>query len=129
VDGKAILELFASPLGQRMKKAEKLHREFKFSVLVDAEEFYPDAKGEQLLLQGVVDCCMEENGRLVIIDYKTDNVRTEAEIQARADIYARQVSIYAMALRKIFNMEVAECLLYFLSAGKMLQIAEKDLHY
>jgi len=129
VDQRAILELFSSSLGQRMKKAEKLHREFRFSVLVDAEEFYPDAKGEQLLLQGVVDCCMEENGRLVIIDYKTDNVRTEAEIQARADIYARQVSIYAMALRKIFNTEVEECILYFLSAGKMLQIAEKDLHY
>ena len=129
VDEEAILELFASPLGRRMQSADKVHREFKFSVLVDASGFYPDAGEEQLLLQGVVDCCLEEKGKLVIIDYKTDNVRTEAEIKARADIYARQVSIYAMALRKIFNMEVAECLLYFLSAGKMLQIAEKDLHY
>ena len=129
MDEEAILELFASPLGQRMQSADKVHREFKFSVLVDASGFYPEAGEEQLLLQGVVDCCLEEKGKLVIIDYKTDNVRTEAEIKARADIYARQVSIYAMALRKIFNMEVAECVLYFLSAGKMLQIAEKDLHY
>jgi len=129
VDQSAILGLFASPLGQRIRKAKKVQREFKFSVLVDAGEFYPEAQGEKLLLQGVVDCCIEEDGKLVIIDYKTDNVRTEAEIKARADIYARQVSIYAMALRKIFNMDVAECLLYFLSGGKMLQIAEKDLHY
>lgn len=123
----AIEKLFASALGQRMRSAERVHREFRFSVLVDSAEIFPEAEGEKLLLQGVVDCCLEEKGKLVIIDYKTDNVRTQAQIDARAAHYASQLRIYAMAMRRIFGMEVAECLLYFLSAGKMLSLSEKDL--
>ena len=36
----------------------------------------------RLLLQGVVDCCIEEAGELVIIDYKTDYVKTDEDIAA-----------------------------------------------
>ena len=127
VDIAAIGKLFASPLGRRIRKAQKLRREFKFSVLVDGGEFFPEAKGEKLLLQGVVDCCIEEDGKLVIIDYKTDNVRTEEQIEQRGRLYAGQLRVYALALSRIFGMEVSECLLYFISPGKMLEIKEKDL--
>ena len=126
-DAAAIEKLFASPLGQRMRKAQKLRREFKFSVLVDGGEFFPEAVGEKLLLQGVVDCCLEEDGKLVIIDYKTDNVKTSEQIAQRTALYAGQLRIYALALSRIFGMEVAECLLYFISAGKMVDLTEKDL--
>ena len=56
VNPRAIQELFASPLGARIRSADKVHREFKFSALVEADKFYPGAEGEKLLLQGVVDC-------------------------------------------------------------------------
>ena len=128
VNADTIHRLFASKLGERMRKAEKVHREFKFSVLVDVGEFYPEAAGERLLLQGVVDCCLEEDGKLVIIDYKTDDLRTQEQIEERSHYYAAQLKVYALALGRIFGMEVSECLLYFLSAGKLLQITEKDLH-
>ena len=118
VDAAAIVRLFASPLGQRMLRAEHREREFKFSLLCDAEDYFPGAAGEQVLLQGVVDCCMEEDGALTVIDYKTDAVRTEAEIAARADYYAGQLRSYAAALRRIFGKPVRECVLYFLSCGK-----------
>ena len=123
VDAGAIVKLFASPLGQRMLKAEHRDREFKFSLLCDAGDWFPGAEGEQVLLQGVVDCCIEEEGALTVIDYKTDAVRTEEEIAARADYYAGQLRAYAAALRRIFGKDVREGVLYYLSAGKEVAIA------
>lgn len=122
VDVKALFKLFTSPLGERMMNADMLKREFKFSLLCDAEEIFGKAQGEEVLLQGVVDCCIAENGKLTVIDYKTDNVRTESEIKARSEFYRGQIETYAKALRRIFNMEVKECVLYFLTPGKLVTI-------
>ena len=118
VDANAIRKLFASPLGQRMLTAEHREREFKFSLLCDAGDYFPGAEGEQVLLQGVVDCCFEENGALTVVDYKTDAVRTEEELSARAAYYEGQLRAYAAALRRIFGKPVREGVLYFLSCGK-----------
>lgn len=127
VDAGAIYALFASPLGERMRAADALHREFKFSLLCDAQELFGTAAGEEVLLQGVVDCCLEERGTLCIIDYKTDRVRTDEELARRSEFYAPQLRAYAAALRRIFGMEVSSCVLYYLSAGKIAEIAQKDL--
>ena len=118
VDAGAIVKLFASPLGQRMLRAEHREREFKFSLLCDAGDWFPGAEGEQVLLQGVVDCCIEEDGALTVIDYKTDAVRSEEELAARAAYYRGQLSAYAAALRRIFGKPVREGVLVFLSCGK-----------
>lgn len=128
VDAKAIYRLFASPIGQRIRAADKVHREFKFSLLCPAEEIYPDADGEELLLQGVVDCAIEENGKLCIIDYKTDHIKDVAALNERVAFYSGQLRAYASALRRIFGMEVSSCVLYFLESGKIAEIAQKDLH-
>lgn len=128
VDANAIYKLFTSPLGQRIRTADKIHREFKFSLLCDAGDVYPDVSGEELLLQGVVDCCIEENGKLCIIDYKTDRVRDSAALSTRVTFYTPQLRAYASALRRIFGMDVASCVLYFLDSGKIAEIAQKDLH-
>lgn len=122
VDAKAIAELFASPLGKRLLSAEELHREFKFSLLCPAEELYPDTEGESLLLQGVVDCYMAEPDGLVIVDYKTDYVKTAQQLQERAAFYSGQVRAYARALERIEGRKVKECVLYFLSAGKAVSV-------
>ena len=118
----AIERLFRSELGKRMLKAEKPLREFRFSLLLDADRLYPGAEGEQLLLQGVVDCCLEEDGELVIIDYKTDSVRTEEEIEERAELYRGQLAAYAEALTRIFRKPVKESVLFFLVPGREVRV-------
>lgn len=123
VDAGALKKLFASPIGQRMLCAERREREFKFSLLVDAEDYFPGAGDEQVLLQGVVDCCIEEDGQLTVVDYKTDAVRTEEELAARAAYYAGQLRAYAAALTRIFGKPVRECVLYFLSCGKEVALS------
>jgi len=125
VDAEAVVKLFASPLGKRIKGAEKLSREFKFSLLCDAAEIFGKAEGEKVLMQGVVDCCIEEDGKLVIIDYKTDNVRNSAQLKERTELYSGQIKAYADALGRIYGKEVKESVLYFLSIGEAVSIATK----
>lgn len=122
VDIKAVKKLFDSPLGQRMKDCKKLYREFKFSLLWDAGEIFGKAAGEQLLLQGVVDCCLEEEDGLVLIDYKTDRVRTAEEIAKRSAFYRGQLLSYAAAMERIRGKKVKQRLLYFISPGKTVEI-------
>ena len=111
VDLGHILRLFASPLGARILSATALRREFKFSILTDAADYDPAAAGEEVLLQGVVDCFWDEPEGLVILDFKTD--RIHGDLDAKAARYAPQLAAYAAALSRIFQRPVKETLLYF----------------
>ena len=76
-----------------------------------------------MLLQGVIDCCIEENGELTIIDYKTDRVRGQ-ELNERAKSYAGQLRAYAIAIGKMTGKPVTGCALYFLDAGQTVFVPE-----
>ena len=124
VDTKSVYELFASPLGKRILNAKKINREFKFSILCPADKFFGGDCADSVLLQGVIDCFIEEPDGLVIIDYKTDNVKGEAAYE-RAEVYWPQLRAYAYAIEKITGKKVKECALYFLNAGKCVYMGEK----
>ena len=118
VDAQAIVRLFSSPLGRRMLSAETITREFKFSLLCPADEVLDAPSADKVLLQGVVDCLLEEDGELTVIDYKTDAVRTEEQLRERTALYTPQLRAYAKAVERIFRKPVKECVLYFLSMGR-----------
>ena len=128
VDAQAIVKLFASPLGRRMRAAQGLRREFKFSLLCPANELLGAEGDEEVLLQGVVDCCLEEDDGLVIIDYKTDAIRTDEQLEERRALYTPQLRAYAAACWRIFGKPVKSCVLYFLSMGReaRVEIGEKS---
>jgi len=107
-----ILRFFRSELGQRVLKAEQVRREFKFSVLMDAGEMNPAAAGEQILLQGVTDCCLIEADGITVIDFKTDRVLPGRE-QEKAEYYRGQLDGYAAALTRILEKPVTKKYLYF----------------
>ena len=60
-----------------------------------------DENGETLV-QGVIDCCFEERGGWVLLDYKTDGGDVQ-EILAR---YREQITLYARALHEITGLPV-----------------------
>ena len=107
-----ICALFRSELGKRILSAPEKVREFKFSLLTEGENYDPALAGEQLLLQGVTDCCLLEPDGLCVIDFKTDRVAPGGE-GFRAEHYRGQLEAYSDALSKIFDRPVKEKLLYF----------------
>ncbi|MDD6022868.1 MAG: helicase-exonuclease AddAB subunit AddA [Oscillospiraceae bacterium] len=113
----AMVRLFRSPLGQRMLNCQELIREFKFSLLMEAENYYTGLDGEKVLLQGVVDAAILEPDGITVIDFKTDRV-TEDSVLARAEHYRGQLTSYRKALERIFQRPVKEMILYFLSIGR-----------
>lgn len=121
VDAGVILKLFSSELGRRIANADKVLREFKFSLLCPADRFFEGGNGENVLLQGVIDCCIEEDGLLTVIDYKTDSVRGDA-VSERAKSYEGQLKAYTYALEKMTGKRVKECVLYFIRAGETVYL-------
>ena len=120
VDVQKILRLFSSPLGKTLLSAKTLRREFKFSILTDAEAYSPEAAGEQVMLQGVVDCFWQEPDGIVILDFKTDYI--DGDLQQKAERYAPQLHAYAAALSRIFQTPVKKTILYFFSANQPIEI-------
>ena len=89
---------------------------------VGAEELYPDTKcasGEQLLVQGIIDVYFEEPDGLVVLDYKTDRVRTKEELIQR---YQSQLDYYARALSQITGKTVKEKIIYSFTLGKEIRV-------
>ncbi len=120
-DCEKIARFFATDIGKKLRSGCQVLREFKFSILEDAAAFYPGVEGEQVLLQGVVDCALIEEDGLTILDFKTDFV-TEERLPALVDQYRAQVTTYANALRRIYQLPVKRVCLYFFSIGKMITL-------
>ena len=93
----------------------------KFSLLVDADLYYPEAAGEQILLQGVVDCFSVEEDGITLIDFKTDAV-TEETLENAVNNYSIQVSAYGQALEHIYKKPIKNKYLYFYTLDKSVQL-------
>ena len=119
VDLDSVARLFDSPLGREMRGAAagELRREFRFTLLASAADYFPGAAAEdELLLQGVVDCWYVRDGAVTVVDYKTDRV-TAAQAPARAERYRGQLEAYAAALERITGLPVQRRVLWFLRPG------------
>ena len=123
VDTAALARFLQSPLCARIRAAGKtVEREYRFSLLQSAAAFVPGAAaGDQILLQGVADCFFEEDGALVVVDFKTDRVAPDA-LAERAEHYRAQLEAYSLALAQIFGKPMKEKTLYFLHAGKAVAL-------
>lgn len=112
-DIKKVAALISSDTGIRMAgacAAGKLYREKQFVTGITADCVRPEySKEERVLVQGIVDAYFEEDGELVIVDYKTDNVVNIKDLYAR---YKAQLDYYAMALSSITGKRVKEKILY-----------------
>ena len=120
LDRNAILKFFQTELGQKLL-AGKYIREFKFSVLEEADAYGEGLHGERILLQGVVDCALVEPDGITVVDFKTDYVTddTLSEVLAR---YRPQVDTYSRALERIYEMRVKGTYLYFFHLKKLVEV-------
>jgi len=121
LDPESIYRFFRSELGTRLRSGVRHLREFKFSILDDGVHYDPSLAGEQVLLQGVVDCALLEEDGITVIDFKTDYV-TEETLRETAARYRSQVQTYAEALEKIYEMPVKESYLYFFRLDRFVKV-------
>ena len=123
VDVEALERLLASPLAEEIRRGSRVLREYPFTLLMDAREVDPDAvSGDQILLQGVVDCCFETAEGLTVVDFKTDRVFRREDVLRRAETYRSQLEAYSRALAKVLERPVVRRVLYFLEAGKAIEL-------
>ena len=122
VDGGKIVNLLSSPLGEMLRKARHIYREQPFCRLLPASRFYPEAKDPEarIFLQGVIDLLFEdEQGRLVLVDYKTDRGLTGNQAIER---YKTQLSLYQESVAELLSRKVDRCYLYLLQNGIMAEL-------
>ena len=116
-----VVRFFRSELGQEILQSKDVHREFKFSVLTDAGAFYPEGAGEEILMQGVVDCFLLRDDGITVLDYKTDRIRPGSEL-SHAETYRPQIMAYAAALEKIYERPVVRRIVYFFTTGTAVEL-------
>ena len=111
-DGR-IVRFLSSPLAYRMWRADRegrLYREQPFVLGIEAGRLgggLPDS--ETVLIQGIIDVFFAEEDGLVLLDYKTDSVKSGEELWNR---YETQMDYYQEALQKLMNLPVKERILY-----------------
>lgn len=120
VEPKKLANLFTTELGQKMRKGNCL-REFKFSILDDGKGYGDGLEGEQVLLQGVVDCALLEEDGITIIDFKTDRAGEET-VPALIDRYRLQLQTYADAMERIYEKKVKGLYLYLFALDRFVEI-------
>ncbi|MCM1161201.1 MAG: helicase-exonuclease AddAB subunit AddA [Roseburia sp.] len=108
-----IASFVASSYGQKMcraAKAGRLYKERPFVIGISAERVAPQfPKEEIVLIQGIIDVYFEEDGELVVLDYKTDRVEAIEELKRR---YETQLNYYGEALCSLLKKPVKERVIY-----------------
>jgi len=112
-----------SALAYRMAKAGqegKLKREQPFVLGLPANRLgtqFPEK--EQVLIQGIIDVFFEEEGEIVVVDYKTDAVSSEKELIGR---YQVQLDYYGEALERLTGKKVKQKIIYSFALGKEIML-------
>ena len=108
-----------STLGKKMQAAAKkgkLHREQPFVLGLPANELYSDSESTELVLvQGIIDAFFEEEDGLVLLDYKTDYIHSDAK-EELTQKYKGQLKYYKKALESLKQKKVKEVWFYSFSA-------------
>jgi len=107
---RSLYGFFNSDLGRRLIASKRVERELPFSMLFDGNRVYPDVEnGERLFLQGIIDTVFVEDDQWVLVDYKTDRVKSGDELIRR---YKIQMDLYKEALERLTNMPVKASYIY-----------------
>ena len=122
VDQEAVRRFLSSPLAEELRGAEKVEREFRFSLLMPGSEYFPELDGdEQILLQGVVDLFAVQGGAVTVVDFKTDRAGADA-LGEKAEEYRPQLEAYSRALECILELPVKKKVLYFFHTGGAVEV-------
>ena len=126
---------FKSRLYRDIRQAKQVWREVRFNIKYPASDFTENEetaaglKDEYILVQGVVDCFYTDSeGRLILVDYKTDYIPPELRETPGAaeamliDRHRRQLGYYKEAVQQLTGMKVCRTVLYSFSLAKDITV-------
>ena len=124
-----VLNFFKSDIGKRVIKVYEnggvIRRELPFYTSIsvkDIKDNIEDESGnENVRLQGIIDLFFEENGEIVLVDYKTDYVKENIEEEMNKK-YKIQMDYYTKALEKMTGKVVSKRYLYLFYLEKAIEI-------
>ena len=102
-------------------------REKRFTARLKPSEVfdeYKDVKTDAtVIIQGAVDLAFVEDGKLVIVDYKTDRVK---DITKLAGLYKKQLDLYKSAMEQSEELTVKECILCSIHLGAYITVEKRN---
>lgn len=122
---------FNSELASEIMTAKRIYREKRFLIKYPAALFSSDdptaLAGEELLVQGVIDCAyFNREDELILVDYKTDSFAAsagrdyvEAVLRER---HTRQLGYYKLACEKLFGSAPLHTYLYSFALSDTVEI-------
>ena len=117
----------SSSLGECFKKAyreKRLFREKHFMRALPYHSLFPErAEEDEVLLQGIIDAFIVEDDGIILVDYKTDRVKSEEELRER---YRKQIMLYSDALEAILGKKVKRRVLYSFYLGKEVELLPRE---
>ena len=121
VSDEKIYNFVNSDIGREMLSAKKISREFKFSLLLPAEEVFSGTElcGEDVLVQGVIDMYYETDEGITIVDFKTDRKKPSGRTLLK---YSEQLYTYRRALSEITGKTAARALLYLVMTNEYIEV-------
>lgn len=124
VDVEKLTAFFQSDLYRRMAASPQVLREHKFMASLPVTQIDPtlpkELSREQVVVQGITDCLFGEEDGFVLVDYKTDKVKTPQELIAR---YQDQLQLYAKMLQSTSQIHIKELLLYSFCLNQEIAIS------
>jgi ATP-dependent helicase/nuclease subunit A len=106
----AVRRVLELPLMQRAAGAARVWRELPL--------VFPDG---EFLVEGIVDLLFEEDGGLVVVDYKTDEITAEQAFDQAAH-HAPQLQLYGRGLTQATGLRVKERLVVFTALGQVVPV-------
>ena len=117
----------SSSLGECFKKAyreKRLFREKHFMRALPYHSLFPErTEKDEVLLQGIIDAFIVEDDGIILVDYKTDRVKSEEELRER---YRKQIMLYSDALEAILGKRVKRRVLYSFYLAKEVEIPVQE---
>lgn len=123
IDREKMKKLLDSELVNRIIKSPIVYREEQFSAKLKSSQIFDECENSgtdaEIIVQGAVDVAFEENGNLVIVDYKTDRIK---DISKLTELYKKQLEIYKLAMEQSTEMTVSECVICSVHLGKYIKL-------
>lgn len=123
LDLSAVNGFLSSSLCKKLQSAKRIQKELSFNVHIDGSLIDESAANAPVQLQGTVDVAAEmPDGTLCVVDFKTDKIRSEEELQQKIKSYTLQMNYYKLGAKKLFPNRKITMHIYFLSIGKDIEI-------